>query len=128
MNPGNADGTYRRPLPPEEVGARVNEILHKYEGEIHLTPSIPFGNLWASCYFAMTGFHALHVFGGLVIFAIILVMAPRSDRPPEEARQHAGTGRPLLALCRYRVDLSVSVAVSGIMPIGSPGVDSRGRS
>ncbi len=69
---------YRRPLPPEQVGARVNELLHKYEGQIHLTPSIPFGNLWASCYFAMTGFHALHVFGGLVVFAIILVVGARS--------------------------------------------------
>ena len=24
--------------------------------------------MWASCYFAMTGFHALHVLGGLVVF------------------------------------------------------------
>lgn len=31
--------------------------------------------MWASCYFAMTGFHALHVLGGLVIFVIILLMA-----------------------------------------------------
>ncbi len=69
---------YRRPTPPEQVGARVNELLHKYEGQIHLTPSIPFGNLWASCYFAMTGFHALHVFGGLVVFAIILIVGARS--------------------------------------------------
>jgi cytochrome c oxidase subunit 3 len=43
--------------------------------ELHLHPVIPFGNLWASCYFAMTGFHALHVLGGLVIFVVILVMA-----------------------------------------------------
>ena len=42
---------------------------------LHLSHSIPYGNLWASCYFAMTGFHALHVLGGLVIFVIILVMA-----------------------------------------------------
>jgi cytochrome c oxidase subunit 3 len=38
---------------------------------------VPFGNLWASTYFAMTGFHALHVFGGLVVFVIILLMAAR---------------------------------------------------
>jgi cytochrome c oxidase subunit 3 len=36
---------------------------------------IPYGNLWASCYFAMTGFHALHVFGGLVVFVVILWIA-----------------------------------------------------
>jgi cytochrome c oxidase subunit 3 len=79
------DGTYRRPLPPEEVGERVNEILHHHEGAVHLTPSIPFGNLWASCYFAMTGFHALHVFGGLVIFAIILLMGLRGRIGPQHA-------------------------------------------
>ena len=79
MNGGkNADNTYKRPIPPEEVGARVNEILHKHEGAVHLTPSIPFGNLWASCYFAMTGFHALHVFGGIVVFAIILIVGARA--------------------------------------------------
>jgi cytochrome c oxidase subunit 3 len=65
---------YKKPISPELLGERVNEILHKHEGAVHLTPSIPFGNLWASCYFAMTGFHALHVFGGLVVFAIILVV------------------------------------------------------
>jgi cytochrome c oxidase subunit III len=47
------------------------------EPELHLTPIIPYGNLWASCYFAMTGFHALHVLGGLVIFTIILIIAAR---------------------------------------------------
>jgi cytochrome c oxidase subunit III len=65
---------------PLEVGKRVNEILEGAEkkGEsLHLTPYIPFGNLWASCYFVMTGFHALHVLGGLVIFVIILLMALR---------------------------------------------------
>jgi cytochrome c oxidase subunit 3 len=31
--------------------------------------------MWASCYFAMTGFHALHVLGGLVVFGIYLLSA-----------------------------------------------------
>jgi cytochrome c oxidase subunit 3 len=43
--------------------------------DIHLTYSIPYGNLWASSYFAMTGFHALHVLGGLVVFGIYLLLA-----------------------------------------------------
>ncbi len=62
-------------MSPAEVGTRINHILHQAEEkghEVHLTPAIPFGNLWASCYFAMTGFHALHVFGGIVVFVIIL--------------------------------------------------------
>jgi cytochrome c oxidase subunit 3 len=66
-----AAGTYTAPPTPTEVGTEVNEIIHAHP-EIHLTPAIPFGNLWASCYFAMTGFHALHVLGGLVVFAILL--------------------------------------------------------
>jgi cytochrome c oxidase subunit 3 len=66
----------RAQIQPTEVGERVKMILLK-EPELHLTPVIPFGNLWASCYFAMTGFHALHVFGGLVIFVIILIIAAR---------------------------------------------------
>jgi cytochrome c oxidase subunit 3 len=71
---------YKSPLTPAEVGARVNKILEEAEKnheDVHLSPAIPFGNLWSSCYFAMTGFHALHVFGGLVVFTIILGMGMR---------------------------------------------------
>ncbi len=74
-------GEYVRPLPPAEVGERVNHILHEAEEKdgltLPLTPAIPYGNMWASCYFAMTGFHALHVIGGLVIFVVILTMGLR---------------------------------------------------
>jgi cytochrome c oxidase subunit 3 len=53
-------------------------LLEKYKKEdLHLAHSIPYGNMWASCYFAMTGFHAIHVLGGLVVFAIMLIMALR---------------------------------------------------
>jgi cytochrome c oxidase subunit 3 len=68
---------YRQPLTPAQVGERVNHILHEHHNDSHpphLTPTIPLGNMWASCYFAMTGFHALHVFGGIVVFAIILLI------------------------------------------------------
>jgi cytochrome c oxidase subunit 3 len=64
------------PLRAEEVSERVEEIL-KQDPDLHLTSVIPFGNLWASCYFALTGFHAIHVIGGLVVFTIILLMAAR---------------------------------------------------
>jgi len=72
-----ADGAYHRGLTPTEVGGRVNTLIHEADQDgvtLHLSPAIPFGNLWASCYFAMTGFHALHVFGGLVVFAIIVFL------------------------------------------------------
>lgn len=35
---------------------------------------IPGGNMWASTYFLLTGFHALHVVVGLIAFAILLGM------------------------------------------------------
>jgi cytochrome c oxidase subunit 3 len=56
------------------VSAGAHVLTVKYPG-VHLDYVIPMGNVWASCYFAMTGFHALHVFGGLVVFVIILGMA-----------------------------------------------------
>jgi len=61
------------------------------EGETHLVPGhleglndrhpwlrlpimIPGGNMWASTYFLLTGFHAIHVIVGLIAFAFLLVM------------------------------------------------------
>ncbi len=35
---------------------------------------IPGGNMWASTYFLLTGFHALHVVVGLIAFAILMTM------------------------------------------------------
>ena len=67
--------TYFPPLSPALVGQRVNEILEKHEDHhLHLSPAISHGNMWASCYFAMTGFHALHVLGGIVIFGFIALL------------------------------------------------------
>jgi cytochrome c oxidase subunit 3 len=69
-------------LSARQVNARVVGLMDTYKG-LHLAHAIPFGNLWASCYFAMTGFHALHVFGGLVVFVIILIMAWRGVFGPQ---------------------------------------------
>ena len=64
-------------MPEKTEGAPPVRGLLQDQKHLHLSYSIPYGNMWASCYFAMTGFHAIHVLGGLVIFAIILVMAYR---------------------------------------------------
>ena len=61
-------------LAPEALRHEVNELLEKHP-HLDLMTVIPFGNLWASCYFAMTGFHAIHVLGGIVVFIIIVIMA-----------------------------------------------------
>jgi cytochrome c oxidase subunit 3 len=87
--------SYRSPVTPVQVGDEVNRILEEAEkkGEpVHLSPAIPFGNLWASCYFAMTGFHALHVFGGLVVFVIILWMGVRNKLGPQHENMLELTG------------------------------------
>ena len=35
---------------------------------------IPGGNMWASTYFLLTGFHAIHVMVGLIVFALMIPM------------------------------------------------------
>ncbi len=35
---------------------------------------IPGGNMWASTYFLLTGFHAIHVLVGLIVFALMMPM------------------------------------------------------
>ena len=35
---------------------------------------IPGGNLWASSYFLLTGFHAIHVAIGLLVFVLMMPM------------------------------------------------------
>lgn len=47
----------------------LNEHFH-----LKLPMVIPSGNTWANTYFLLTGFHALHVIGGLVAFLILLPM------------------------------------------------------
>jgi len=61
----------------EAFKSKTPEPLLLEHKDLEIKHVIPHGNLWASCYFAMTGFHALHVFGGLVVFAIILIIALR---------------------------------------------------
>ena len=71
----DAAGGDRRVVRIDGESARGPAALGERLGVVWLTPAIAYGNLWASCYFAMTGFHALHVLGGLVVFIIILVLA-----------------------------------------------------
>ena len=47
---------------------------------LHLPIVIPSGNMWASTYFMLTGFHALHVLVGLIVFAIMLPMRLDASR------------------------------------------------
>ncbi|HLW68225.1 MAG TPA: heme-copper oxidase subunit III [Gemmataceae bacterium] len=94
---GTAD---KPPISPLEVGLRLHpaedekkfEEYEKKYGNLHLTPYIPYGNLWASTYFTMTGFHAAHVIGGLVLFVIILLKGARGNLLPRHAMMLELTG------------------------------------
>jgi cytochrome c oxidase subunit 3 len=48
--------------------------LNEEYGWLALPIRIPGGNLWASTYFLLTGFHAVHVLVGLIVFVILLGM------------------------------------------------------
>ncbi|HTQ37517.1 MAG TPA: cytochrome c oxidase subunit 3 [Pirellulales bacterium] len=41
---------------------------------------VPGGNMWASTYFLLTGFHALHVIVGLIVFVILMTMDLNATR------------------------------------------------
>ena len=56
----------------DELEGDDQGINHKFH--IALPQVIPNGNTWANTYFLLTGFHALHVFAGLVVFAILLTL------------------------------------------------------
>ena len=68
----DSQNDYMRPLSPAQVGEKVNILLAEYP-QLHLPPAIPNGNLWASCYFALTGVHAIHVLFGLAFMLGIFV-------------------------------------------------------
>jgi len=46
---------------------QANEQFGGWLSSVHEPHPIPYGNLFASCYFLMTGFHALHVIVGMIL-------------------------------------------------------------
>jgi cytochrome c oxidase subunit 3 len=55
----------------EELSHAEHGLNEEYSW-LRLPMKIPSGNMWASTYFLMTGFHAIHVLVGLIAFAIVL--------------------------------------------------------
>ena len=53
----------------------INETFH-----VKLPMVIPSGNTWANTYFLLTGFHAIHVLGGLIAFLILMVKRLGTER------------------------------------------------
>jgi cytochrome c oxidase subunit 3 len=54
--------------------------LNAVEPWLRLPMRIPSGNMWASTYFLMTGFHAIHVLVGLFVFALLLPLRLGASR------------------------------------------------
>ncbi len=51
----------------------LNDLFEEQHAKITLPMMIPGGNMWASTYFLMTGFHAIHVLVGLILFVLALM-------------------------------------------------------
>ena len=58
----------------EEGAAQAHSGLNDQYPWLRLPIMIPGGGLWASTYFLLTGFHALHVLVGLIVFALMLTV------------------------------------------------------
>ncbi|MCA9151052.1 MAG: cytochrome c oxidase subunit 3, partial [Planctomycetales bacterium] len=50
-----------------------NDMFAEESAGLILPMMIPGGNMWASTYFLLTGFHAIHVLVGLIIFGLALM-------------------------------------------------------
>lgn len=51
---------------------KERETLSEWLSGVHEPHPVLYGNLFTSCYFLMTGFHALHVLVGMLLWAIVL--------------------------------------------------------
>jgi cytochrome c oxidase subunit 3 len=64
-----------REVAPLQHGANSHdEGLNEENPWLKLPMVIPGGNMWASTYFLLTGFHAVHVAVGLIVFLLMLPM------------------------------------------------------
>ena len=84
--------------PAEEAGqsTMVTEVarLHKENPEVFGSVEVPhpiqYGNLFASCYFIMTGFHAIHVLVGMFMFVLLLSYGSKLGSQHELFVENAG--------------------------------------
>ncbi|MCC7085102.1 MAG: heme-copper oxidase subunit III [Pirellulales bacterium] len=70
--------------PPDDLHGSGGEAAHAAGLNDHYKLGLPFvipgGNMWASTYFLLTGFHALHVLVGLIVFVILLFLTLDASR------------------------------------------------
>jgi len=53
---------------------------HNDKYAVRMPMHIPSGNMWASTYFLLTGFHAIHVIVGLIMFVLVLPITLNARR------------------------------------------------
>ncbi|QDU43688.1 Cytochrome c oxidase subunit 3 [Symmachiella dynata] len=84
--------------PAEEAGqstmvtevARLQKENPDVFGSVQVPHPIQYGNLFASCYFIMTGFHAIHVLVGMFMFVLLLSYGSKLSSQHEVFVENAG--------------------------------------
>ena len=66
-------------LAKADVQVSGEPILSSLLSGVHEPHPILYGNLFASTYFLMTGFHAIHVIVGMILFGLVLMQGSRLD-------------------------------------------------
>jgi heme/copper-type cytochrome/quinol oxidase subunit 3 len=61
------------PLPTQHESGHMSGLNDEHPW-LHAPVVIPGGNMWASTYFTLTGFHAIHVLVGLIVFGIMMTI------------------------------------------------------
>lgn len=64
--------TYQQPANEQAAEKAEHEGLNERYPWLRLPIMIPGGPMWASTYFLLTGFHAIHVLVGLIVFGLML--------------------------------------------------------
>lgn len=63
-------------LPADQVTTKYF-LYQDVLSSVHHPQPILYGNIFASTYFLMTGFHAIHVLVGMILFGLVLMQGPR---------------------------------------------------
>jgi cytochrome c oxidase subunit III len=69
---------------------KKNEAYGTYFEPVHPARPMPYGNLFASTYFLMTGFHALHVIVGMILWGFVLLQGSRLNAGWSEWVENSG--------------------------------------
>lgn len=72
MSLEDAHAWYEAHIAQEQYGPQL-------EAGVDIPHILPAGNIFASTYFLMTGFHAIHVIVGMILFALVLKEGSRLD-------------------------------------------------